>query len=241
MRKRVLWCLTGSGSFIHECSTSIAKLTRSGVEVDVCLSRAGEEVSRLYGVLSDFLALGVRVLLDRSSSGLDVAGRVASGRYGVVVVAPATSNTVAKIVLGVADTPPTIAVSQALKNRIPVAILPSDYGDTVVTTYPCIVHRELCNGCMICASLCPYEAITVAGSRARIDYSRCVGCGICATVCPRGAVKCWSRTIYSCYARDVAYLRNLERLGVKVFTSVESLLEFILKTVRAQQSPASSR
>jgi len=227
LRKRVLWCLTGSGSFMHECSKGIAELARSGIDVEVCLSRAGEEVAKMYGVLSDLQAMGIKVLLERSSSGLEVAGRVASGRYVAIVVAPATSNTVAKIVLGVADTLPTIAASQALKNRLPLAILPSDYGDTVVTIYPCIVISSRCSGCGACASSCPTGAIAVDSSRARIDYSRCIGCGICAATCTSNAISCWDRSVYSCYSRDVSYVRTLERMNVKVFTSVNDILGFV--------------
>ena len=222
----MLWCVTGSGSYVQECVEVMRRLTRIGVEVDVCFSRAGEEVARIYGVIDDLKALGLNLIFERSHSGEEVAGKVASGKYQVVVVAPATSNTVAKVLMGLADTLPTVAVSQALKNRVPVAILPSDYGDVVITTYPCIILKDLCSGCEACTRSCPTEAIRV-DRVARIDYSKCVGCGICAAVCPRGAIKCWSRSIYSCFHRDVSYSSKLRSLGIEVFTELLALEEYL--------------
>ncbi len=229
MRKRVLWCVTGSGSFMHECVEAVKTLVERGVAVEVCFSRGGEEVAKAYGVIDDFRALGVKLILERSYSGHEVAGRVASGRYRAVVIAPATSNTVAKILLGVADTLPTIAASQALKNRVPLYVAPSDYSDTVVTTFPCVVRVSACTLCATCVAFCPTNAIALKGSSASIDYSKCVGCGICAALCPSNAITCWAKAVYSCYARDVGYSRELEKLGIRVYTNLSDLVSALLE------------
>ena len=42
-----------------------------------------------------------------------------------------------------------------------------------------------CIGCGICAKTCEYDAITVEGNLAHIDYSKCTKCGACAAKCPK--------------------------------------------------------
>ncbi|MGQ9582167.1 MAG: FAD-dependent oxidoreductase [Thermoplasmatota archaeon] len=55
-----------------------------------------------------------------------------------------------------------------------------------------VVNEELCEGCGLCVSLCPYGAPklqdTKLGKRARIEEALCHGCGTCAAACPRGAI-----------------------------------------------------
>ncbi|HUL61000.1 MAG TPA: 4Fe-4S dicluster domain-containing protein [Anaeromyxobacteraceae bacterium] len=53
------------------------------------------------------------------------------------------------------------------------------------------VDLALCGGCGVCASVCPFGAVTVtieAGRRrARVEPVHCRGCGTCAAACPTGA------------------------------------------------------
>ncbi|MCP8317234.1 MAG: archaeoflavoprotein AfpA, partial [archaeon] len=55
-----------------------------------------------------------------------IAGQLQIGKFKFLLVAPATANTVAKIVNGIADSLATNAVSQAQKGNVPVYILPVD-------------------------------------------------------------------------------------------------------------------
>ncbi len=55
-----------------------------------------------------------------------IAGPLQMGHYDFLLIAPATANTVAKIVYGIADTLVTNAVSQTAKGKTPIFIMPVD-------------------------------------------------------------------------------------------------------------------
>ena len=63
-----------------------------------------------------------------------IAGPLQKGDYDFLLVIPATSNTVAKIVMGIADTLVTNSVAQANKTSIPIYILPVDQKPGSLTT-----------------------------------------------------------------------------------------------------------
>ena len=56
------------------------------------------------------------------------------GHYDFLLIAPATANTVAKIVYGIADTLVTNTVSQTAKGKTPIFILPVDQKRGTVKT-----------------------------------------------------------------------------------------------------------
>lgn len=45
-----------------------------------------------------------------------------------------------------------------------------------------------CLGMGDCVQACNYDAISIQGGLATVDYERCVGCGACVRACPRGIV-----------------------------------------------------
>jgi len=128
---RIAWAVTGSGHYIEEC---IALMLTLG-NVDLYLSQAGEEVLKMYGIHINDLRAKVRIYRDKTASAPPV-GLFYKGYYHTLVVAPTTSNTVAKCVLGIADSLITNLYSQAGKCRIPNIVYPCDIAPEMKTTAP---------------------------------------------------------------------------------------------------------
>ncbi len=107
--------------------------------VDLFLSDAGEEVLQIYGIRLDELksrfAPGFRLVRDKTASAVPV-GMLYDDIYHTVVIAPATSNTVAKCVVGISDTLPTNMFAQAGKLGIPGIVFACDTEPVVVTKSP---------------------------------------------------------------------------------------------------------
>lgn len=93
----------------------------------------------IYGYKLDELrprfAPGFRLVRDKTASAVPV-GMLYDDVYHTVVVAPATSNTVAKCVVGISDTLPTNMFAQAGKLGIPGIVFACDTEPVVVTKSP---------------------------------------------------------------------------------------------------------
>jgi flavoprotein len=121
---KILWCITGAGEFLKESLEAMAKLHEKN-DIEVFVSKAGEEVLLRYKLFRD-LKKAWHIERDETASSMP-AGNVTLGKYGAVVVSPASANTVAKIANGIADNLVTTAVSLALKSSIKVYIVPTDW------------------------------------------------------------------------------------------------------------------
>jgi len=124
------WALTGSGHFFKECLAMIGELQH----VDLFVTRAAGEVVRMY---KQELALpkSARVFRDTTASAAPV-GYFYYGVYHTLVLAPATSNTVAKCVFGISDTLATNVFAQAGKCRVPAIVFACDTAPELETEAP---------------------------------------------------------------------------------------------------------
>ena len=120
-RQRLAWALTGSGHDFVEC----LDLMREIGAMDVFLSKAAAEVIFMYTRDRQPFPPEIRLIRDTSASAAPV-GRFYHGWYHTLVVAPATSNTVAKCVAGISDTLVTNVFAQAGKCRVPIILYACD-------------------------------------------------------------------------------------------------------------------
>ena len=128
---RLAWALTGSGHYLREC----LDLVEARPDVDLFLSRAAAEVLAMYGF--DLKGLRARVTCYRDTAArAPPVARVYPGIYSRLVLAPATSNTVAKMVCGISDTLVTNIYAQAGKCRVPSIVFACDTAPAMETEAP---------------------------------------------------------------------------------------------------------
>jgi NAD-dependent dihydropyrimidine dehydrogenase PreA subunit len=53
---------------------------------------------------------------------------------------------------------------------------------------PLFVESEKCDGCRLCVSVCPVQAISLVENKALIDQNRCSECLLCLDECPTKAI-----------------------------------------------------
>ena len=128
---RLAWAITGSGHYITEC----VELMLSMPDTDLYLSQAGEEVLKMYGVQLSDLKRKLPVYRDKAASAPPV-GLFYKNYYHTLVMAPTTSNSVAKCVLGIADSLVTNLYAQAGKCRVPSIVFACDTAPEMPTTAP---------------------------------------------------------------------------------------------------------
>jgi len=128
---RIAWAITGSGHYLKECLALAEQLPR----LDLFLSEAAAEVLHSYGHPVKDLRRRFRIFRDTTASAPPV-GLFYKGVYEQLVVAPATSNSVAKMVYGISDTLVTNVYAQAGKCRVPSIVFACDVAPEMDTEAP---------------------------------------------------------------------------------------------------------
>jgi dihydromethanopterin reductase (acceptor) len=235
--QRIAWGITGAGHFLDRSYQVFKeiKLRNPEVSVNTFISRAAEEVLRMYGLEQKLVKISGGDYLEEifreseQGSSSPKVGRFALDRYDALFVTPATSNTVSKIAYGIADSLVTNAVSQAVKGRVPVYIVPVDIEGSIVSEMPYNIDRKQCKHCEDCPPRknCPHGAVSEKnGLTEQIELLKCKGCGICKELCPYKAIKGGPVEVL---VRDVD-MRNVETVkqlqGITVLESPEKILDF---------------
>ena len=137
MIKRVAWGITGSGDRLLEVFNvmkEVRKQYQNDARITVYLSKAGDLVVKYYRMFKDLQTEFEKTRVEINSNLPTLAVQLQSGKIEFLIIAPATSNTVAKLANGIADTLLTNAAIMALKAFVPVYILPCDYKEGVTVT-----------------------------------------------------------------------------------------------------------
>ena len=146
-KRRIVWGITGAGDLINETLETMKGLKEAyegNIEIEVYLSKAGEQVLRFYRLGDELRRCFDQVQVEKDANTPFITGRLQLGRFDFLLIAPATSNTVAKLAHGISDTMLTNGAIQALKASVPVYVMPVDYREgTVVTILPNGENLEL--------------------------------------------------------------------------------------------------
>ena len=119
--QRLAWAITGSGHYLRESLAVLQTLEN----VDIFLSKAAAEIIKQYGFQAQLDATNHRVYLDKTSSSVPVE-LFYEGKYHTLVIAPTTSNTIAKMAFGFSDSLVTNLYAQAGKTHVPSIIFACD-------------------------------------------------------------------------------------------------------------------
>jgi len=134
---KVAWGITGAGDKIGEIVQVMKDLKQQAegkVEFDVYISKMGEVMLKFYRLDEEIKKTFPKVWVEANANSPFLAGIVQTGKYEFLLIMPASSNTVAKIVNSISDSLLTNAALMALKAYVPVWIMPVDYKEAVIYT-----------------------------------------------------------------------------------------------------------
>lgn len=129
-RRKVAWGITGAGDKIADFLDVMIQIKTQYVDkidIHVFVSKAGETVLKFYNLETKLHQNFEKVLVEVNANAPFLAAWLQMGRYEFLLIAPATSNTVAKIANSIGDTMLTNAAIMGLKAFKQVYISPTDY------------------------------------------------------------------------------------------------------------------
>lgn len=136
-KRKVAWGITGGGDKIAEYIRTMKELKKqygNTVDIHVFISKAAETVLKYYKLTDELKNNFSKVMVELNSNSPFLAAWMQTRKYDFLLIAPATSNTVAKLATGIGDTLLTNSAIMSLKAFVPVYLVPTDYREGVVLT-----------------------------------------------------------------------------------------------------------
>jgi archaeoflavoprotein AfpA len=136
-KHKVAWGITGAGDKIQEIIETMKDLKKQSediLEIHVYISKAGETMLKFYRLDEELKNNFAKVTVEMNSNSPFLAGMVQSGKYDFLLIMPASSNSVAKLVNGIGDTLLTNSALMSLKAFVPVWVMPVDFKESIVYT-----------------------------------------------------------------------------------------------------------
>lgn len=137
---KIAWGITGSGDLLPETITVMKEVVNldSRPKLYIFLSKAARQVVKWYGLSRELESLSSKIFQEVDANTTEpfyyLPGALQLRKFDFFLICPATANTVAKVVNGIADTLITNSVAQATKANVPTYILPVDQTEGKITT-----------------------------------------------------------------------------------------------------------
>lgn len=136
-RSKVAWGITGSGEKILDTVAMMERMKdqyQDYFDIWVYISKAGDQVLKYYNISNVLETTFDKIWTEINANAPFLAGQIQLKKFEFLLIAPATSNTVAKISLRIADTLLTNAAIMGQKTSTPIYIMPTDFREGTVTT-----------------------------------------------------------------------------------------------------------
>ncbi len=136
-KQRVAWGITGAGDKLGETLEIMEQVKKEFadlVDIDVFVSKAGLLVLKSYRLDTSLQRVFGKMLIEVDANSPFLAGWLQTGKYEFLLLAPASSNTVAKIALGIADSMLSNAAIMGLKAFTSVYVVPTDRKEGTIET-----------------------------------------------------------------------------------------------------------
>ena len=120
---RAGWAMCGSFCTFERSFSAMEQLSALGAEITVIMSFNSAEIDSRFGTAAEHTALAEKI------SGRPVIRSIAEAEpigprkmFDILICAPCTGNTAAKLCAGITDTPVTMAVKSHLRGGLPVLL-----------------------------------------------------------------------------------------------------------------------
>lgn len=136
-RRKIAWGITGSGEKIMETVAIMEEMKKKYgkvYDIRVFISKAGDQVLKYYNLSNKLETTFDKTWTEINANAPFLAGQIQLGSFDFLIIAPATSNTVAKISLRIADTLLTNAAIMGQKTSTPIYVMPTDFREGKVIT-----------------------------------------------------------------------------------------------------------
>ncbi|WP_371803513.1 flavoprotein [Candidatus Lokiarchaeum ossiferum] len=131
---KIAWGITGAGHQLKHNIEIIENLVQKGENIDLFISQAAEIVINMYSLKSRLDKIQKenpnqvkKIYYGRTQKpGFPICAKFNLGFYDFLVISPVTSNSVAKMRCGIADSLITNIFSQMIKGRGKILLVPTD-------------------------------------------------------------------------------------------------------------------
>jgi heterodisulfide reductase subunit A len=159
--------------------------------------------NRLLQVHADLVVLGTGLVPNSDLADISALFHASRSADGFLLEAHPKLKPLESVMAGVflagacqgpKDVPDTVAQASGAAAK---AMDLLSKGEIELEPLKAMVDEDLCSGCRICASICPFVAIEVKTDvvdgketpRTEVVEVMCQGCGLCSSACPTGAIK----------------------------------------------------